>query len=383
MAIAQPLVDEPPIDNHGRNTWALCVCTIFGVVAAALVALRFWSRPLSNKRWKADDWLVLSALILQTGLLSCFYIMCLDGGLGRDIPLTTVGDSGEVATLLEALLASEVLYGFSASLGKLAVLASYLRIFPTRLIRWGYYSVGSMAIAWTIAIQIVNFVQCRPLRAFWHTELQHLPGTTCIDPVLFLFGSSVANCIVVLVVLLLPVHEVMKLQKTERTKLGVAISLLFGGLAFAASLVRTVMLGMLYGNGDEHLIRRLLVPGAMTVVEVYAAIIGICIPASLPVYRRLRYGRAPSNRSSAGSYFTGGNGRPSKKTANAARSEPAEPGSFERLTEDDLLDQDFRPSRKVTITSWGSNQSRNMDVPLQGIVVKSDMTWTESSDAKV
>jgi hypothetical protein len=113
---------------------------------------------------------------------------------------------------------------------KLSVLAFYWRIFPTKTVRWGCYILGTMCILWTVVIQIANFLQCRPLAAFWHLELQALPTTKCIDPILYFLGNSIANCIIDLATIMLPIRDVMKLHTTTKKKIGIAGIFFLGGM---------------------------------------------------------------------------------------------------------------------------------------------------------
>ena len=130
----------------------------------------------------------------------------------------------------KSLFASEISYGLSSSTVKLSVLAFYYRIFPTKVVMLGCYILGSMCIAWTVSIEIVNVIQCRPLRAFWHLELQALPTTKCIDPILYFLGNSIANCVIDFVTLTLPVHEIIKLHTSRKKKIGIASIFLLGSM---------------------------------------------------------------------------------------------------------------------------------------------------------
>lgn len=83
---------------------------------------------------------------------------------------------------------------------------------------------------WTVAIQITNVLQCRPLRAFWDPVLQASPTTKCIDTILFFLGNSIVNCVIDLVTLALPIQEIMKLHTTQKKKMGIAGVFLLGSM---------------------------------------------------------------------------------------------------------------------------------------------------------
>lgn len=124
----------------------------------------------------------------------------------------------------------ELFYGFSASLAKLSVLAFYWRVFPTQNVKVGCMVLASLCFGWTISIQIVNLLQCRPLEAFWNLELRELPGTVCLDVLLYFIGNSSANCVIDFLTLILPVREVLRLNMTTRRKFGVLGIFLLSGM---------------------------------------------------------------------------------------------------------------------------------------------------------
>ena len=162
-----------------------------------------------------------------------------------------------------------------------------------------------------------------------------------------------------------------------------------------------------------------VVSGVVTVVEVYVAIIGACLPTLVPVYRRLRYGdplKSSSNKSTGDAsgkaahvYYanSGSTGRvrglnslknSAKASASSNTSKASGQGSFDRLhdgadTFNDLVTVDYAPvtastvpgGRRVNITShlYDGNRDSGMDMPMQGIMVKSDLTWAENADSRV
>jgi hypothetical protein len=81
-----------------------------------------------------------------------------------------------------------------------------------------------------VAIEVVNVLQCRPLKAFWHLELQPLPGTKCVDTILFFLGNSIANCCIDFATLVLPIHEIAKLHTSKSKKIGVGAVFLLGSM---------------------------------------------------------------------------------------------------------------------------------------------------------
>lgn len=130
----------------------------------------------------------------------------------------------------QCLFIAEVAYTYSSPLVKLSVLAFYWRIFPTSGMKLGCKIIGAMCIAWCIAVSILDFVQCRPLKAFWYLELRALPTTRCVDTVLHFLANSIANAFIDFLTISLPIYEVCKLYTSTERKFKIAFVFLLGGM---------------------------------------------------------------------------------------------------------------------------------------------------------
>jgi hypothetical protein len=60
--------------------------------------------------------------------------------------------------------------------------------------------------------------------------MQALPETTCIDLILYTLGNSIVNCIIDFGTIVLPIHEVSKLQTSVQRKIGICAIFLLGSL---------------------------------------------------------------------------------------------------------------------------------------------------------
>ena len=144
---------------------------------------------------------------------------------------------------------------------KLSFLCFYWRIFPTKFIRIGCYIIGFLCLGWMISIQIVNLIQCRPLKAVWYVEMQALPETKCIDLKLFFLGNSIANCVIDLATVLLPIPPILKLHTSPRRRIGIAAIFLLGGMYVTIpiltfrSLCYRLVLTIAVSGSAEHLLQ--------------------------------------------------------------------------------------------------------------------------------
>ncbi|KAI0975179.1 hypothetical protein F4678DRAFT_484896 [Xylaria arbuscula] len=305
-----------------------------------------------------DDWLCLAALLFQHAVMA-----------------------SSAATLV-----GEIAYTFSSSLIKLSVLAFYRRIFPTRVVKVGTRIIATACIAWFIPIIILDFSQCVPLKAVWLVELQDLPTTKCIDQFQFFFSQSIVNSIIDFSALSLPIREVFKLQTTTRLKINIGLVFLLGGIAFAASLVRTISAGQILQQGITNFSKQFITPVLATVGEIYVAIIGACLPTLGPIYRKLRYGNPLSTHTTAvseGIPASGKNSNPGNRTADWKHYGDRN-DSFERLheTDDALTPTRQNGNHRVKISSSGIDSgttfSNSWSYPLDGVMITQDTLWTET-----
>ncbi|KAM7199736.1 hypothetical protein V8F20_005606 [Naviculisporaceae sp. PSN 640] len=269
MASPVSKLGEPPLDYSddivpmASSTW-----TLLGLASMA-VALRFLSKTTAPRP---------TTTVIR-------------GGVGRDMRLVAAEDPDNIVILLKAFFAGEVMYGLSNATVKLSVVAFYHRIFPTTEIKMGCYILGGMSIAWLVALEITVFAQCRPLQAFWYTELQQLPTAKCIDVVLFFLANSSFNTVIDLAIIILPIRQIARLHTSRKKKIGIA------SVAFAASLTRTILKGFMFRQRVSNFTKQVATSGTATVLEVYVAIIATCLPSLVPIYRQLRSGDPLKTRS--------------------------------------------------------------------------------------
>ena len=95
----------------------------------------------------------------------------------------------------------------------------YLRIFPSRQFRIVCFILIGLVTASGVAFVLVTIWQCSPIDAFWDKTLLKTPGARCFSSEAFWFSYSVINIVLDFGILLLPIHEVLKLQLPWRDKI--------------------------------------------------------------------------------------------------------------------------------------------------------------------
>lgn len=128
--------------------------------------------------------------------------------------------------LAQIVFATFILYGFAVTAVKVGVLYFYRRIFPGADLKIWLMVLGALSLIWFILITLISVFQCMPVQKAWEAEL---PGY-CIPYLDIFIGMQVANIVLDIAILCLPITTVLKLHMTVSTKISVAGTFGLGGL---------------------------------------------------------------------------------------------------------------------------------------------------------
>lgn len=123
-------------------------------------------------------------------------------------------------------LGSTLVYGFCIVLAKLSVLAFYLRISPDRVIRRAVHVLICLVCIYTFCFLVLNIFRCRPVSANWDLSVEG----DCIDRQIPMLTLAIANILIDLSVLCLPIRIVIPLQIPTPQKISLALLFATGGL---------------------------------------------------------------------------------------------------------------------------------------------------------
>ncbi|KAI1427070.1 hypothetical protein F5Y12DRAFT_195682 [Xylaria sp. FL1777] len=366
-------------------SWGYIAATAFLAVLSSLaVALRFWSRRISGFGIYADDWLALFTLVVHHGLGATIFIAFLVDGLGFDT-LTLATDQRAAMELRKLYFIGNILYGTALTSIRLSVLIFYFRTFPTPIVRRGGYILAAICLAWFIATEGLSLGLCKPIPYRWDPAIQ---GGHCLSASAGIIVLGATNVVIDAVTVGLPIHEVMKLNLSREKKCLVFSIFCIGGIATATSLARLVSISLYlnYGMEDGTGATSALLSAA-TGFEIYVAIIAACAPTLLPIYRRLRGRRTPSDTLIPHrSAYTTKPSKPSKGQSHAylnGGSKPALSRTALRESDDEerflkrLDDINVLVPAKERGEFWTDISARpaSEGAPLGGIRVQRDVTW--------
>ncbi|KAF4776916.1 integral membrane protein [Colletotrichum scovillei] len=141
-----------------------------------------------------------------------------------------------------------VTYSLSVVLAKLSLLFLYLRLSPDRSFRIIVTSLIGIVIAYSVAYQLLSIFGCRPIYASWDAEA--LKTAHCVDKETIYMILSIANIIMDVAILLLPLKIVIPLQMARRQKVSVILLFATGTFVCASAIKRTIILPPLLKSAD-------------------------------------------------------------------------------------------------------------------------------------
>ncbi|KAI2639240.1 hypothetical protein GGS21DRAFT_419770 [Xylaria nigripes] len=260
------------------DCWGYIAALAFLAVLASLaLALRLSSRWMTGSGIHLDDWLTLSALFVHHGFCATILAAFLSDGLGFDVPTLRSADYRAAMELQKLIFIGNILYGTAWTSIRLALVLHYLRIFPIKILQRGTYAIAAACVSWFIVIEALNLATCKPIAYAWNqkTQVGHCIVTKTGNIVLGALNVVINTAIVVL-----PLHEVFKLELSRERRLLIYTVFLIGKIAIAASVARLVAMSV-YGSAAASV-------SATAGFEIYIAIIGTCAPTLLPIYKRFR-----------------------------------------------------------------------------------------------
>ncbi|KAI9831460.1 MAG: hypothetical protein M1819_005059 [Sarea resinae] len=275
----------------------------------------------------------------------------------------------QVTKILKLLMAFECVYCTAVAIVKISLLLMYCRIFPLRGFTVAAWILGSIAVAWAIAINCVSIFQCNPIRKGW---LPWLPYGHCINLKKSFIGNAVPNILTDVAILSMPIPQVWKLNATTAQRVSIICVFLLGTFVLFASIYRFVTV---FNFNPEDVSWTLAKACTWCVVEVASGIISTCLPTLRPLLRmvstQFSSGVKSKTKTRTGDLATvGGSGARNLRGSNS---------HFHRLN--DLV---LRPQKddKLTTTilqSEGRDDSDSDGIPLNNIHVRTSVEWHEGS----
>ncbi|MCJ1327612.1 hypothetical protein MMC10_004283 [Thelotrema lepadinum] len=273
--------------------------TVFLLISAASVAIRFYARRKSSARNAADDFLVVAAWCFSASLAITNIIGVPVGFFGE--PFESLTEDQTVA-FLKVFFATQFFYIFAVAFVKLSVLFLYRRIFSAGKTPVVIWVLVALTIGWIVSFFFATLFQIYPVWCNWE-----VCEPTANYPVMYVL-SSVTDILLDVVILCLPVFFIRRLQMSTGKKIGITAIFglgIFCIVASVARLVYTIQFDLVNISGELSTDFDVSVDNIILWSGIEACISTTC--ASLPCYgplvvsgMRASSGQAPSSPNSSG-----------------------------------------------------------------------------------
>ncbi|KAM0266801.1 hypothetical protein ACHAPA_006578 [Fusarium lateritium] len=244
-----PFMMEPP---KGQDRWeagsrataqiilGACLFTLATIVYAMRIVTRV--RLLKNPL-RLDDFLTGASLIACWVFYACTMGMVAQGGCATNF--WQVKQSSYEA-LLKWTIPVNIFYMLSSDLAKISLLFFYLRLSPERTFRIVIYVLISLFGLYALIYAMISLFGCQPINASWDLAAQ--ATGKCVDKFGFFLAASVANVVMDLVILLLPLRIVIPLQIPRRQKMSLLFLFTTGGFVIIVAIYNCILTVKLFSS---------------------------------------------------------------------------------------------------------------------------------------
>ncbi|RMZ39618.1 hypothetical protein CA14_010074 [Aspergillus flavus] len=269
---------------------------VLPIVCLACVMLRFLARGRQKVRLGLDDWLLVPAAIMVTGMGICFIYGYSVHVMGYPTPYPISDDPKKALAKYNRAYETEAKVEFYFQLFMIAaygfikasIILFYRRIFVSNTkSRFAIVSNICLAVTvvWAVAFFLLFLFGCKTKIYLHWAPIQEV-REKCGDPLAAESALVISDLITDLAILLLPFPKIWTLQMSVRRK--IALSCIFGvGLmALSASVVRLAiylivfLVGYEAGYDPDQTVTTML---WWSMIEVSLGLIAACLPTLRPL----------------------------------------------------------------------------------------------------
>ena len=220
--------------------WVYSVPIVAGTLSTAF---RLWAKRVGRNGITLDDYLIVFATICLLGECASGLAYGPPHGLGRHIIVVSPED---MTMVRQGDYVFSHFYDIALASVKLSILAFYYRVFVVPLFRRFVVATAAFVVAWGFGITITLALACRPIEAFWDSNVKG----TCLRLVEFTYFTNISNLVTDTWIFLMPIPVIWALQLQTKKKL--LLCFIFSiGLAYVSSFpsIRSSSLQTLIQDG--------------------------------------------------------------------------------------------------------------------------------------
>ncbi|KAI1824937.1 hypothetical protein F4861DRAFT_538598 [Xylaria intraflava] len=262
-------LDPSSLDLDYRPAIFHSTSWLTGLTSVAVI-LRFCSRRVAHQKIAIDDWLVLGALVLEYIVFAIQTEMTVNG-IGRSTlaVITMPNALQHLDAIVKGAYALIPLIATALACMKLSVLALYRRVFLSRMIRIGVYSIGTVVVMWWIA---------------------------ALPP--FSTGSTITGFVIDVAILALPVRDILQLKMSLWQRLALVGLFSLGSLSAVAGWIRWAILESYFNDPTTDILSAYGLPSIIIILEMCVGIIGVSLTTISPLIKAIlrHFGYAGSSK---------------------------------------------------------------------------------------
>ncbi|KAG9193742.1 hypothetical protein G6011_03777 [Alternaria panax] len=294
--------DNTNLPNVNEPATIVGVTVAFLALAISTLSLRLWFR-IKDRLWGWDDFFVVLAAVAS---LIGDTMVCMMPADGLGLHLWTL-DAEHLTSYFKHIYSTNAAYAASTALIKLSILIQYLRLFAeaapstghaqyrlARRITWAMIVICSM---WGLTFFCLALFPCHPIAKNWRPTLEG----TCIgwgsksprDFFHMYLGHAVSNCLLDILVLLVPIPFVTTLRIAGKSRAGLFGLFSLGCVVVIVAICRVIAMSVNKAGTEPVLDMSFHIPIVYTfgVLEVNFAIITASIPIFWPAIATLAANR--------------------------------------------------------------------------------------------
>ncbi|KAH7254905.1 hypothetical protein B0J15DRAFT_559357 [Fusarium solani] len=239
---------------EGEDRWAagsmapaqVVIGAVLFAFGSVIYGLRIYTRVgIMNNSLRLDDYLTGAALFSCWMFYACTMGMVAQGGCGINFWQVS---QAKYQILLKWTIPVNIFYMLSSDLAKISLLFFYLRLCPERTFRRIVQVLAGLFITYAVVYAIISLFGCQPIKASW--DLVAMATGKCVDKFGFFLAASVANVVMDLVILLLPLRIVIPLQIPRRQKLSLLLLFTTGGFVIIVAIYNCVLTIKLFSSAN-------------------------------------------------------------------------------------------------------------------------------------
>ncbi|KAI0145068.1 hypothetical protein GGR57DRAFT_481286 [Xylariaceae sp. FL1272] len=176
---------------------------------------------------------------------ACTMGMVNSGGCARNFWQVTMA---EYETLLKWTIPVNIFYMLSSDFAKLSLLFSYLQLSPDRGFRLVVKGLITCFLLYAIIYSFVSIFSCQPVHASW--DLVAMTTAKCINKPMFYLAASIANVLMDIIILLVPLRIVIPLQIPRWQKIPLLFLFATGGFVIMAAIRNCLLTVALFASDN-------------------------------------------------------------------------------------------------------------------------------------